>query len=108
MRYNGSRLARATFVVPGLLLAAACGGEVNADAYGNFEAIEVVVSAQTTGQVLDFLPVEGMVLDRGSRAATIDTTQLVLERAQLAAQQGRIPGSPGAGRGTAEGDRRPA
>jgi HlyD family secretion protein len=57
------------------------------DAYGNFEATEVVVSAQTAGQVQRFTPVEGMRLDRGAVVAVIDTTQLALERAQVVAQR---------------------
>lgn len=67
------------------LLLAACNGEPEPDAYGNFEAIEVVVSAETSGQVQRFTPVEGMRLERGAVVALIDTTQLVLERRQLAA-----------------------
>ncbi len=66
---------------------AACGGDAEPDAYGNFEATEVVVSAQTAGQLQQFLPVEGMHLDRGALVAVVDTAQLVLERAQLIAQR---------------------
>lgn len=70
------------------LLAAACGGDSEPDAYGNFEATEVVVSAQTSGQIEQFVPVEGMQLARGAFVALIDTTQLALERRQVLAQQG--------------------
>ncbi len=66
----------------------ACGRDAGPDAYGNFEATEVVVSAQTAGQLQQFVPVEGMQLDRGALVAVVDTTQLVLERAQLLAQRG--------------------
>ena len=68
--------------------AGACRGAPEPDAYGNFEAVEVVVSAQTTGQIQQFLPVEGMRLARGALAAVIDTTQLALQREQLVAQRG--------------------
>lgn len=57
------------------------------DAYGNFEATEVVVSAQTAGQLQQFTPVEGMQLERGAFVAIVDTTQLSLDRAQLVAQR---------------------
>lgn len=70
-----------------LVVLSACNGEPEPDAYGNFEATEVVVSAQTSGQVERFTPVEGMRLARGSVVALIDTTQLALERAQLVAQR---------------------
>ncbi len=66
---------------------AACGGAPEPDAYGNFEAIEVVVSAQTSGQVERFVPAEGLRIERGDVVAVIDTTQLSFERAQLVAQR---------------------
>lgn len=68
----------------------ACNDDDAPDAYGNFEATEVVVSAQTSGQIEMFLPVEGMRLERGVVAAIIDTTQLALERAQLIAQRSAV------------------
>ena len=68
-------------------LLAACSGAPKPDAYGNFEATEVVVSAQTSGQIERFTPVEGMRLDRGVAVALIDTIQLSLEQRQLAAQR---------------------
>jgi HlyD family secretion protein len=69
------------------VLLAACGRGRAPDAYGNFEATEVVVSAQTSGQIERFTPVEGMRLERGAEVALIDTTQLALEQQQLAAQR---------------------
>jgi len=61
------------------------GGEP--DAYGNFEADEVTVSAQATGQLMSFTPTEGSRLRAGELAGIVDTSQLALERAQLIAQQ---------------------
>lgn len=57
------------------------------DAYGNFEATEVVVSAQTSGQLQRFTPVEGGRIAAGSVVAVIDTTQLALQRTQSVAQR---------------------
>lgn len=65
----------------------ACRGAPEPDAYGNFEATEVVVSAQTTGQILHFTPVEGSWLASGAVVALIDTIQLALQREQLVAQR---------------------
>ena len=65
---------------------AACGGDGDPDAYGNFEANEVVVSSQTNGQLQMFTAVEGAVLDAGAVVGIVDTTQLGLELAQIAAQ----------------------
>ena len=70
-----------------LILAAACNRDDEPDAYGTFEANEVVVAAQTTGQLLTFTPVEGAQLARGALVAIVDTAQLSLERQQLIAQR---------------------
>lgn len=67
--------------------AAACGRGSEPDAYGNFEANEVSVSAQTSGQLVWFTPVEGTQLAAGAVAGLVDTTQLALERAQVMAQR---------------------
>jgi HlyD family secretion protein len=70
-----------------VLVSAACtrGGEP--DAYGNFETTDVVVSAETGGQLLWFAPVEGQRLDSGALVGVVDTTQLALEREQIVAQR---------------------
>jgi HlyD family secretion protein len=54
-----------------------------ADAYGNFEAIEVMVSAESSGRILTFLPVEGDVLVKDQVSVSIDTTQLYLKKLAL-------------------------
>lgn len=74
-------------IAAGAIALLACRGEPEPDAYGNFEATEVVVAAQTAGQIERFTPVEGMRLERGAIVALIDTTQLALEREQLVAQR---------------------
>ena len=66
----------------------ACGNGEEPDAYGNFEATEVVVSAETNGQLLWFTPENGQRLDSGSQVGLIDTTQLALERNQVISEQG--------------------
>ena len=53
------------------------------DAYGNFEAIEVIVSAETQGRILDFKAKEGSRLEKDQVSVRIDTTQLFLKKAQL-------------------------
>jgi HlyD family secretion protein len=70
-----------------LVLGIACNRSAKPDAYGTFEANEVVVSAETTGQLLTFTPVEGAQLARGSVIGIVDTAQLSLERQQLVAQR---------------------
>ena len=73
-------------LLPALLLAA-CDRAPEPDAYGTFEATEVVVAAQAAGQLERFDPVEGTRLARGAVVALVDTVPLALERAQLDAQR---------------------
>ena len=73
-----------------LALAAACAREAEPDAYGNFEAIEVVVSAEESGRLLTFRVDEGVRLEAGAVVGTIDTTPLALERDQALAQRNAI------------------
>jgi len=62
----------------------ACDSQVDqADAYGNFEAIEVMVSAESRGRILSFESLEGAALKNGSVVAVIDTVQLHLKKVQL-------------------------
>lgn len=77
------RIALATLA----LTFAACAGDPEPDAFGNFEAIETVVSAQSGGQLLSFTPAEGARLAAGAIVAQIDTSQAALERQQVQAQQ---------------------
>lgn len=65
----------------------ACKSGPEPDAYGNFEATEVQVSAQTAGQIEQFIPIEGMHLAKGAFVALIDTSQLALEQEQILAQR---------------------
>ena len=54
-----------------------------ADAYGNFEATEVIVSAETSGRILKFDVAEGTEIDQGTEIALIDTTLLHLQKAEI-------------------------
>jgi HlyD family secretion protein len=69
------------------LALAGCNRDKEPDAYGTFEAEEVVVSAETSGQLVTFTPVEGVQLARGTIVAIVDTSQLALERQQVIAQR---------------------
>ena len=78
---------RRSLLVASALAALACRRGDQPDAYGSFEATEVVVSAQTGGQLLQFDAAEGQTVRVGAVVAVVDTTQLVLERQQLLAQR---------------------
>lgn len=66
---------------------AACRGEKGPDAYGNIEAIEVVVGSQVAGQLESFTPKEGNTLAHGDVVAVVDTSALVLQLQQAIAQR---------------------
>jgi len=54
-----------------------------ADAYGNFEAVEVMVSAESSGRIFNFPAQEGAALKENQVAVQIDTTQLYLQKLRL-------------------------
>ena len=56
-----------------------------ADAYGNFEATEVIISAETGGKILIFDKEEGLKIQKGELIALIDTTMLDLQRDEILA-----------------------
>jgi len=58
------------------------------DAYGNVEATEVVVGAQSSGQLQAFTPAEGNKIATGETVAVVDTSALVLQLQQIEAQRG--------------------
>src|SRR5207248_7734136 len=86
MSYCISLTRRACFAAL-ILIAAACRDKNQPDAYGNFETTEVVVSAETSGQLLWFKADEGQRIASGQLVGVIDTTQLTLQERQLAAQR---------------------
>lgn len=55
----------------------------NADAFGNFEATEIIVSAETSGRILKFDVSEGTEVDMGSEIAITDTTLLHLQKNEI-------------------------
>jgi HlyD family secretion protein len=69
------------------MLASSCNDNGEPDAYGNFEAEEVVVSAEAGGQLEWFTPVEGMRLAANVTVGLIDSTQTALEVRQMVAQR---------------------
>ncbi len=60
------------------------------DAYGNFEAVQVTVSAESAGRIHYLNADEGMDIDSGKVVALIDTTDLFLKKLQLQTQKSAI------------------
>jgi HlyD family secretion protein len=71
----------------GFLLISSCNGsQTGYDASGNFEADEVIVSAQLTGELLSFDIQEGDTLQAGAVVGQIDATTPKLEKEQTEAR----------------------
>ncbi len=80
-----------------LMLLTGCGrGESDADAWGTFEADDIIISAETSGRIVAMDVDEGMDVIGGAVIAVTDTTMLVLQLAELeavtAAAQARLAG----------------
>ena len=68
-----------------LILGACNNGDPLSDAYGNFEAVDVMVSAEAQGRILALSAEEGEHLAKGETAGIIDTSQLHLRKEQVMA-----------------------
>jgi len=65
------------------LLVACSNNDNKADAYGNFETTEVMVSAMAQGEIFLLEIEEGQILAKGDIIGLIDTTDLYLKEQQL-------------------------
>jgi HlyD family secretion protein len=74
---------RSIIIIAAVMLAGCKNGADEADAYGNFEATEVIVSAETSGRILKFDVTEGSEIDKGSEIALVDTILFHLQKAEI-------------------------
>jgi HlyD family secretion protein len=72
------------------LLGSCTGNGDKADGYGNFEATEIIISAEANGKILFLDAEEGTVLGQNKVVGVIDTVQLSLKRDQLLASKNTI------------------
>ncbi|WP_456460639.1 HlyD family secretion protein [Lutibacter sp.] len=84
-----------TKLILGILLIAStlisCNDDNNkADGYGNFEATETIISAESNGKLLQFSIEEGQTIQKGTVVGLIDTIQLSLKKEQLIASKKSI------------------
>lgn len=61
-----------------------------ADGYGNFEAVETTISAESNGKLLAFSIEEGQTIKKGTVVGYIDTIQLNLKKEQLRVSKNSI------------------
>ncbi len=73
-----------------LLLLSCSRNDKRSDAYGNFEATEIIVSAQVPGELMSFDLEEGDLLEKGAVVGLIDTTDLSLNKKLLYQQKQTI------------------
>lgn len=74
-------------LVLAVVLAGCFGNGERSDAYGNFEATEVLISSEAGGRLLSFNVEEGQFLAAGEVVGLVDTLQLSLKRDQLQASR---------------------
>ncbi|MBK8554396.1 MAG: efflux RND transporter periplasmic adaptor subunit [Lewinellaceae bacterium] len=80
------KISNAILLAVGLSVFTACQQtETPADAYGNFEADDMIVSAEGTGELIAFQVEEGQTLKAGQVVGCVDSTQLVLKKEQIEA-----------------------
>ena len=79
-----------TIILIAVLLVACNTDKGGADAYGNFEAVETLVSAKGAGELLRFDVEEGMTLNTGEQVGVIDTTLLSFQAKEIAANREAI------------------
>jgi len=78
-------------IISAIALLAACSGKnKKSDAYGNFEADEVIISSEVSGKLVRFTLEEGNVIDSGKLIGLVDTTDFQLKKEQLMAQKNAI------------------
>ncbi|HSH50780.1 MAG TPA: HlyD family efflux transporter periplasmic adaptor subunit [Bacteroidales bacterium] len=70
-----------------LLLASCNGNDTISDAYGNFEAREIIVSAESQGKLIQFNIEEGEYLKKNQYVGWVDTSILHIQKKQLLAQK---------------------
>jgi HlyD family secretion protein len=82
-KLNNIMKSRSLILFTAILLGSCKNNTEKADAFGNFEATEVIVSAETSGRIIQFDPVEGTEIDKGGVIALIDTTIFHLQKSEI-------------------------
>ncbi|HNW69680.1 MAG TPA: HlyD family efflux transporter periplasmic adaptor subunit [Bacteroidales bacterium] len=83
------------FIISMALLTACSGKKDKADAYGNFEADEIIISSEVSGRIMQLNLEEGQELKEGALVGIIDTTDYQLKKEQLTAQKNAISSRSG-------------
>lgn len=79
-----------SFLFFAIVLSACKSEEDGADAYGNFEADEVMISSRMGGEFVQLKGNEGEMVKMGQVLGMVDTTELHLQKKQLLAQRAAV------------------
>ena len=82
---NKNLTAIILFAVSAIMLGGCSKNDKRSDAFGNFEAVETIVSSESSGKLVEFNVEEGQILQADYVAGYIDTVQLSLKKKQLEA-----------------------
>jgi HlyD family secretion protein len=61
-----------------------------ADAWGNFEVLEVMIASESAGRIINISAPEGQIIEKGGRIALTDTVMLHLQKNELSAAMNTI------------------
>ncbi len=91
MKRNNIKIAANVWLMVALLMVSSCSNNNKlSDAYGNFEAVQVTVSAESAGRIHYLNVEEGSQPDSGAVVALVDTADLYLKKLQLQSQKKAI------------------
>jgi HlyD family secretion protein len=82
--YNNMK-TRSLVIIAAVILAGCKNNSDKADAFGNFEATEVTISAETNGRILQLDIQEGKLIEKGAIIGLIDTTIFHLQKSEIEA-----------------------
>ncbi|MFN8135315.1 MAG: HlyD family efflux transporter periplasmic adaptor subunit [Bacteroidales bacterium] len=89
-RYHITIAANVLLTVVSLMFSSCRNNNNLSDAYGNFEAVQVTVSAESAGRIHYLNVEEGSQPDSGAVVALVDTADLYLKKLQLQSQKKAI------------------
>jgi len=91
MKRNNIKIAANVWLMVVSFMVSSCSNNNQlSDAYGNFEAVQVTVSAESAGRIHYLNVDEGSQPDSGAVVALVDTTDLYLKKLQLQSQKKAI------------------
>lgn len=77
-------------IIFSVILSSCNNNDEKADAYGNFESTEIIISAETIGKIIDFPIEEGQILNKNKEVCLIDTSDLFLKKKLIIAQKNAL------------------